>query len=134
MSVRLGLRGTADKRLPRLGKRLPRLGRAQEDDDQWESTVLDQEFDEGHSQEKRLPRLGRYVVKRLPRLGLRSIGYYLNDEDDDDDDSLSSRQSRSSPPFPRVGERAAPVPRIGRASPFPRLGKRASPFPRLGRS
>jgi len=34
---------------------------------------------DGHDGEKRLPRLGRLLVKRLPRLGLRSIGYYYND-------------------------------------------------------
>ena len=88
---------------------------------EWDSTVMDST----HNDDKRLPRLGRLVYKRLPRLGLRSIGYYVKDDDDDDETRAS--------PFPRVGQRAAPVPRLGdRASPFPRLGKRASPFPRLG--
>jgi len=133
----LGLRGEAfEKRLPRLGKRLPRLGRTADDEDRWDSALLMEKSatehgEGGHiSDEKRLPRLGRLVAKRLPRLGLRSIGYYL--ADDADEDAFDDVKTRASP-FPRVGLRAAPVPRLGkRASPFPRLGQRASPFPRLG--
>lgn len=126
---RLGLRGESfQKRLPRLGKRLPRLGRAADDEDQWGSALLQKSTE--HGEEKRLPRLGRLVAKRLPRLGLRSIGYYLGDEDETD--AFDDVETRASP-FPRLGLRAAPVPRLGkRASPFPRLGQRASPFPRLG--
>lgn len=127
---RLGLREPLSKRLPRLGKRLPRLGREADELDRWDATYLEgtsEAFE--HGDEKRLPRLGRFLVKRLPRLGLRSIGHYYGDEVDD---SLSPLHSTASD-FPRVMERAAPVPRLGkRASPFPRLGKRASPFPRLG--
>jgi len=100
---------------------------------EWDSTVMENM----HNDDKRLPRLGRLVSKRLPRLGLRSIGYYINDDDDDgdnDDDDEETRASRAAP-VPRLGERASPFPRLGkRASPFPRLGERASPFPRLGRS
>lgn len=135
---RLGLREPLNKRLPRLGKRLPRLGREADELDRWDAGTDLEGTSEAvvHDDEKRLPRLGRFVVKRLPRLGLRSIGYYYDDDDDvtadDSSNSLHELHSRASP-FPRVGQRAAPVPRLGkRASPFPRLGKRASPFPRLG--